>query len=503
MTDNRNKAITPFLRSENNADSTTRSFAFEPSAIEQPSQSQDYTNLYTSHLLSMWNSRVFEFGAVIYMAHIFPKTLLPMSIYALFRASSAVFIAPAIGRYIDTWNRLQVVRLSIFAQRLVVTGSCIIFLAVLRGPLGTNNASISSGVLVVLVLFACTEKLGAIMNLVSIERDWVVVIAGGEEALLRRLNSQMRRIDLFCKLAGPLFVALLSGISVELTILINLIINTASIAIEYRTIARVYLAVPELRHPKVPAHLNVDLPETYSRWTMLQQSISDTVHAMGDYMQHRAFLPSFTCSILYFTVLSFSGQMITYLLSLSATWLAPRVMGRIGPIRSGIWFINWQAICLVLGVTAFRSMTVPIYAAWVLVGTTALSRVGLWGFDLSVQVIIQEEVEPERRGSFSTVEASWQNLFELCSYASTIIWSHPEQFSQPALISCATVVTAAGLFAAFVRKRRGHLVHLTHLSDCFDARDTKDRREYERLLEHHDLYRPFGAMRFAELSNRM
>ena len=69
--------------------------------------------LYLSHFLSTWNSRIFEFGAVLYLATIFPGTLMPMSLYALVRGLSAVLFAPAIGLYIDTGNRLQVVRVSI------------------------------------------------------------------------------------------------------------------------------------------------------------------------------------------------------------------------------------------------------------------------------------------------------------------------------------------------------------------------------------------------------
>lgn len=33
-----------------------------------------------SHFLSTWNSRVFEFGAVLYLASIYPGTLLPLSV---------------------------------------------------------------------------------------------------------------------------------------------------------------------------------------------------------------------------------------------------------------------------------------------------------------------------------------------------------------------------------------------------------------------------------------
>lgn len=69
--------------------------------------------LYISHFLSTWNVRGFEFGAVLFLASIFPGTLLPMSVYALVRAASAIFLSPLVGRYIDSGDRLQVIRVSI------------------------------------------------------------------------------------------------------------------------------------------------------------------------------------------------------------------------------------------------------------------------------------------------------------------------------------------------------------------------------------------------------
>jgi solute carrier family 40 (iron-regulated transporter), member 1 len=76
-------------------------------------QSSVHRRLYISHFLSTWNSRVFEFGAVLYLASIFPGTLLPMSVYALARSISAILFSPFIGRYIDKSQRLWIVRLSI------------------------------------------------------------------------------------------------------------------------------------------------------------------------------------------------------------------------------------------------------------------------------------------------------------------------------------------------------------------------------------------------------
>jgi iron-regulated transporter 1 len=86
-----------------------------PSNVESPHPVSVWITrrLYVSHFLSTWNSRVFEFGAVLYLARIFPGTLLLMSVYALTRGLSAILLAPVVGQYVDTGNRLQVVRVSI------------------------------------------------------------------------------------------------------------------------------------------------------------------------------------------------------------------------------------------------------------------------------------------------------------------------------------------------------------------------------------------------------
>ncbi|KAF4544417.1 Iron-regulated transporter [Lasiodiplodia theobromae] len=454
--------------------------------------------LYVSHFLSTWNSRVFEFGAVLYLASIYPGTLLPMSVYALSRQASAIVLSPVIGRFIDNSNRLKVVRLSIVLQRFTVATSCALFWFLATGWSWVK--ALQSGALAILAVLACIEKLCAIMNLISVERDWVVVIAEENEGALRVLNAQMRRIDLICKLAGPFFISILDGVSTEIAILVNLGMNLASILIEYFAIARVYQIVPALQQPKSSSSSST--PHC-PRSNGLLQTIT---HDLTTYFRHRAVLPSFAGALLYLTVLSFSGQMVTYLLSagfnsihiaiartvsvafeLSATWITPRVMARIGPIRTGIWFVTWQSLCLAGGASVFWGVQDrPLVAAGGLVAGSILSRVGLWGYDLSAQVIIQEEVEADRRGAFSSVEASWQSAFELCSYASTIVWARPDQFQWPVLLSCVAVFSAGGLYASFVRVRRGHLLHF---SKCIEHRPGKGRQGhdgaqgYERLVQ--------------------
>ncbi|WEW60190.1 hypothetical protein PRK78_005675 [Emydomyces testavorans] len=223
----------------------------------------------------------------------------------------------------------------------------------------------------------------------------------------------MRRIDLVCKLAGPFVIALVDGISTEAAILLNFAMNAFSIPVEYYAIARVYEMVPALRASKQSSVYAVDqgtpnqgLQDVQSRG---KHAVFEALKGLRFYVQHRAFLPSFAGSLLYFTVLSFSGQMITYLLSvgynsfhiavartgsvvfeISATWIAPLVMSKIGPIRAGIWFLSWQMLSLAAGACLFWGIRPRVLAATGLVGSTILSRIGLWGFDLSAQIIVQE-----------------------------------------------------------------------------------------------------------------
>lgn len=69
--------------------------------------------LYVSHTLSTWNSRMFEFGAFLFLASVFPGTLLYASVYALVRALSAVALSSWLGAQVDQSDRLVALRHSI------------------------------------------------------------------------------------------------------------------------------------------------------------------------------------------------------------------------------------------------------------------------------------------------------------------------------------------------------------------------------------------------------
>ena len=216
--------------------------------------------------------------------------------------------------------------------------------------------------------------------------------------------------------------------------------------------------------------------------------------------------------MLYLTVLDFQGVLVTYLIAagynsfhialvrtlsvifeLSATWIAPRAMKRIVPARAGMWFLGWHMLWLGAAVSFFWAERVPIIAASGLVAGSILSRIGLWGYDLCAQFIIQEvsatiekfaihrldnltlakEVQDSHRGSFSSTEASLQSAFELLSYVSTMIWSRPDQFRNPVLLSAVAVYTAGLLFGNFLRIRG---IPLMHIPRCMKRKESSQAR---------------------------
>ncbi|KAL3432626.1 Ferroporti-1 [Aspergillus tetrazonus] len=439
-----------------------------------PASNRVLLRLYTSHFLSTWNSRMFEFGAVVFLASIFPGTLLYASVYALVRSLFAVLFSSWLGSLVDRTDRLSAIRHSIIWQRVPVAVSCVCLGLLLRSPPG----HLSWLLFIALVLLAGVEKLAATVNTVSVERDWAVVIS---EALLvsrKDLNASMRRIDLFCKLVAPVVVSLMDGVlSTKVAIWAVLGVNVTVVLVEYFAIAGL-----DRSHERQAADDEEDeqqrLEEHLAQNTFAQH-IGRTIAPWREYVHQSVFLASFALSLLYLTVLSFGPTMVTFLLhsgfssldvsamrigavltEISGTWVAPFLMDRIGPIRSGLWFLNWQFGTLAAAVAAFAfASDKPRLVAGCLITGVALSRLGLWGFDLSVQFLVQENIDSGSRARFSATEMALQNVFEMISFATTIVFADPDQFKYPVYISYGAIALAAVCFAAYVRRERGHLIH--------------------------------------------
>ncbi|KAF2180342.1 hypothetical protein K469DRAFT_729893 [Zopfia rhizophila CBS 207.26] len=283
--------------------------------------------LYLSHTLSTWNSRTFEFGAVIFLATIFPGTLFYASCYALFRSLAAALLSSCIGSLVDRTPRLITVRQSIVWQRVPVAVSCLLLLVLLQQK---ESKLIVFSCFAASVGLACVEKLAFVANTVSIERDWIIVISDSLEMERQELNSTMRRIDLVCKLVAPISISLVDGYSTSIAIWVVFGQNALSVTLEYFAIVQVFSAVPELgKHQTPNAPTSSSIEDTVEDTVVEEPAptpptkrfayILESLQLWRDYISNPAFLASFSLSLLYLTVLSFGSQMTTYLLTLGFT----------------------------------------------------------------------------------------------------------------------------------------------------------------------------------------
>ncbi|KAJ3228059.1 hypothetical protein HDU78_009882 [Chytriomyces hyalinus] len=105
-----------------------------------------------------------------------------------------------------------------------------------------------------LLFFAAVTAAGAAQRLahrasvIAVEKDWAVVLVRGDTLLQTVLNAYLRRVDLVCKLAAPLFVSLVAiPLSVPWTMLVVTAVSLASIPIEILLIRLVFFSSIDLQ----------------------------------------------------------------------------------------------------------------------------------------------------------------------------------------------------------------------------------------------------------------
>ena len=126
----------------------------------------------------------------------------------------------------------------------------------------------------------------------------------GMSQRMKGMNAVMRRLDLFCKLAAPLFVSLLTIKSSSFSAIFLAASNIVSLPFEYFFIQFVYCRFPDLavKHPQATP--------SEPLLTEFFRVPRRTMSSWKTYYRSPLFLASFALCTLYFTVLSFGGYPI-------------------------------------------------------------------------------------------------------------------------------------------------------------------------------------------------
>ncbi|XP_016545958.2 solute carrier family 40 member 2 isoform X3 [Capsicum annuum] len=429
--------------------------------------------LYFGHFLSRWSARMWEFSVGLYMINVWSDSLLLTAAYGVVESASTALFGPLIGQWVDRFTYVEVLQLWLLSQNIsfVVAGGAVIALLI-RADLISVNLMAFISLVSLINISGAVGVLSTLAGTILIEREWVVVISEGHPpGLLTKMNSIIRRIDLICKLFAPVVTGfIISFVSLTASAMTLALWNIISVCLEYWLLTSVYSGIPALRESSLrrvsrslPEHSDlspaisheqksslhsdeIGFEQSENLWRKIIDSISrlPCLSAWKVYLQQDVVLPGLALALLFFTVLSFGTLMTATLewegipayvigiargvsatIGIAATFLYPILESHISTLRTGLWSIWSQWTCLLICVASIWVHT-KFLSAFMLMAGVAVSRLGLWMFDLSVIQQMQDHVPESDRCVVGGVQSSLQSVLELLTYLSGIIISNPQ-----------------------------------------------------------------------------
>ncbi|KAJ8525656.1 hypothetical protein ON010_g15458 [Phytophthora cinnamomi] len=421
---------------------------------------------------------MWEFAVPILFMEIFVDTLLPSACFSLVMYATCLIAIPWVGRQLDAANRWKAMQFAIVLENANIIASTLLLGSIL---LITNADGLHKPEWTwpLMLLFVGTLVCGGVGQVLSeaqtlgIERDWVVIIAqnGGEErsSVLASLNTVLRRIDLACKLLGPLAFGVImdfAGHDPTTRAMIGAstvaIWNGLSTPLEYFMTRDIYKLVPELATKEDP-EMPHDEGQQQQAATDSKSTLSRYAAMWRNYSQHPVFLLSFSYCTLYMTILD-NGSLNTAYLKwrgipdslLGSSRGAGAVFGLLGTmlfpyLRRTISRLERVAV---VSIWLFWLCLAPVLVAFLLTGESRVSdyvmlccmvgaRAWLWSADLAETQIMQEWIEPSRRGAINAMQTATYQLFYMLIQVMGVVFHDPREFEALVFFSVTTVLAAA------------------------------------------------------------
>lgn len=460
--------------------------------------------LYLSHLFAQFSEVAWQFCNALFLAAITDyQSLILVSTYGIATGAAVCIAGPVMGRFIDSENRLKIAQRLIWLENLAVVVATIFYFVLLsnksesvdRDQLGTVESGQNwllyrlQGVpldFLSLILLIGIHILGAAADvldkafLVSIERDWVVVLSqAAADALstekaddsestfsswLSQTNIAMRQIDLGCKVAAPSIAGLViplftggqsnpTGVQLRWACLLVGTLNVTALVVEYICTRQVYDMIPSLalKHPPSDDRDHDDEdnpgPQLVKNNYTTNCGIFQLPHGLRIYMDQSVSFAGIALAMLYLNSLTLgNGIMTTYLLFkemkvelIGISRGIASVIGLLGTVvyhlsakrmsleATGMWSIIYEFGCLAL---SFASLYVDsnALAIYMLIVGVCLSRIGLWVFDIAVTQLQQERIPADVRGVVGGVQQSLNAFFGLLCFSLGVVFPRTQDF---------------------------------------------------------------------------
>lgn len=422
--------------------------------------------IFTSHAAAAWGERMWEFSAgLLLLALGGGESLQLPSALAFSMLLTQALLGSKVGRLVDGSHPLRTPLAALACQQVGIALAALSAAAFIELDIGGEHRVLLGASCV--IAFSCLAKLSALVSKISVENHWAVALAVGGREELAQLNGQMRRIDLTCKIIAPMLSGLLmSWYSPAAAGCATALFNICAWPVEVVCLRLVYRdswcqgRLHESAQDSKPASPGVQPQEERSAWKLY-------------FSQKSVWRSALALSMLHLTVLSFGVQMTAYVkilgvdpalisvyrgvgevFGLTATYVAPWMVKHLGwsGAYAGLLFIWFQLACMVpsaIGASnwARRTLT-PINASLLLVGGVGVSRLGLWGFDLSVSQLLQERIDPSARGAIMGVQKALEASFGTLAALLGVLFPEPDQFQYLACVSWMAICSGALLHSS-------------------------------------------------------
>ncbi|XP_061082313.1 solute carrier family 40 member 1-like [Conger conger] len=165
--------------------------------------------IYLGHALSTWGDRMWNFAVALFLVELYGNSLLLTAVYGLVVAGSVLLLGAIIGDWVDKNPRLKVAQTSLVVQNCSVILCGILFMVVFQFKNQLKelvNGWLLTACYILVITIANIANLASTATSITIQRDWILVVAGQDRSRLADMNATVRIIDQLTNILAPMLV---------------------------------------------------------------------------------------------------------------------------------------------------------------------------------------------------------------------------------------------------------------------------------------------------------
>ncbi|XP_077473654.1 solute carrier family 40 member 1 [Stigmatopora argus] len=206
--------------------------------------------IYMGHAMSTWGDRMWNFAVAVFLVELYGDSLLLTAVYGLVVAGSVLLLGAIIGDWVDRNPRLKVAQTSLVVQNscVIACGGLLMVVFHFKAQLAElYNGWLLTTCYILVISVANVANLASTAMSITIQRDWVVVVAGQDSSKLADMNATLRIIDQLTNILAPMLVGQIMAFGSHF-IGCGFISgwNLLSMFLEYMVLWKVYQKTPAL-----------------------------------------------------------------------------------------------------------------------------------------------------------------------------------------------------------------------------------------------------------------